>query len=194
MLDQRSEDMTTWLLRFLSWDFFPVIAWLVLVVLAIVGFIILYRIAGSRYYVPEAGLPMGQEELRVEISRAFSSGTKIVRGAGGERVSHFRVTVELTLKSVKPSIHLSWVRLHIAGEDLDPIGSTPELRNTIDHPEETYEIKYEVPVKLFLKSRYAPGGTTPETDNARARVHVKADGKSQYSGMLEIDHLEPTMQ
>lgn len=126
-----------------------------------------------------------QQGLIIQISKAFRSGEKTVRGAEGERASHFKVDIELTLRVIKPSIHLSWVRLCMAGKQFDPIQSTPALKDSIEHTEESYEVKFEIPVQTFLKARY-PAGATEPTSEPEAQIYVKAGGADWYSETFAI--------
>ncbi len=52
-LDERSADMIPFFLRVFAWDLFPVVAWLIILGFAVIGFVILYKRAGGGYYVQE---------------------------------------------------------------------------------------------------------------------------------------------
>ena len=74
-IDERMPMLKNWFFEILSSDGFPIIVWLLLIVLAIIGFVILYRRAGQSLPPTNNKESTGsQEELSIEICRAFVSG------------------------------------------------------------------------------------------------------------------------
>ena len=73
----------------------------------------------------------------------------------------------------------------MAGKEFDPIQSTPALTDSIEHTEESYEVKFEIPVQTFLKARY-PAGATEPTSEPEAQIYVKAGGADWYSETFAI--------
>lgn len=126
------------------------------------------------------------DELNMEVPRAFYSGTKTGMISGITKASYFIVNVELALHIKKPNIHLSWIRLYIAGKYLEPIKSLPPLRDEMKHQEEAYELIFEVPVKTFLKGRYSIDSIRPDKANPDAQIYVKANGRDWYSKPFAI--------
>lgn len=126
------------------------------------------------------------DDLKMEVSQAFYSSTKIEHSDRGQRASHFIVKVELALHIKKPNIQLSWIRLYIAGKYLEPVKSLPLLRDDIRYSDETYELIFEVPVHTFLKGRYSIGSIRPDKSNPEAQIYMKASGQDWYSKPFSI--------
>ncbi len=154
-------------------------------VIFIIGIVLLiraYRIKGK----DESQIDKVSETIQGEVTEAFYSGTKTETISGITRASHFIVNVKLALHLSKPDIQLSWIRLCIGGEPLDPIKSIPQIKDSLQYAEEFYELIFEVPVHTFLKGRYSAGAIRPDKDEPEAQIYIKAGGLDWYSDKFSI--------
>lgn len=132
------------------------------------------------------------QALSIEIEKAFSSVGESRRDTDGiTRLAEYIVDVELTLKTTYLGMSLSWIKLCIGRKQIKPFESNPTLRDTINPTGESYELKFKVPKRTFLKGRYStPTAIAPDSDEPEAQIYVKAGGVGRYSREFTIQHQE----
>ena len=158
-----------------------------LMILGIIGFFLKRKPSGAT---------LGTEpELNIDNCKAFVSGIETGEESRITQLTHFIVSVSFTLRIVNPPMHLAWVKLCIAKEEISPFESLPPLRDEISHREESYECKYRVPRNIYLKGRYPDSASIrPEYDECRGHIYIKAGGKDWNSGELSFLYNPPNLR